>query len=155
MIRILYMKELKVTAIETGTVIDHVPAEETFNVAAILDFEDIDRIISIATNLPSKRQGKKGILKVGGKSLSKDETDKIAVIAPTATINIIKNYKVVNKYQVKIPKKLNNVVKCFNTNCITNKDVVATRFTVLSSEPLKLMCDYCERVMKRADVKLL
>jgi aspartate carbamoyltransferase regulatory subunit len=149
------MKELKISAIENGTVIDHIPADETFNVAEILDLEGIENIISIATNLKSKRLGKKGIIKIGGKILSKEETDKIAVIAPTATINIIKGYKVISKEKVRLPARIDKVVRCFNPNCITNKDAVATKFTVIKENPLRLRCEYCERVMKREDVKLI
>jgi aspartate carbamoyltransferase regulatory subunit len=149
------MKELKISAIENGTVIDHIPADETFNVADILDLNGIENIISIATNLKSKTLGRKGIIKIGGKILSKEETDKIAIIAPTATINIIKNYKVVEKHKVKIPVRIDCIVKCFNPNCITNKDSVATKFTVIKENPLRLRCEYCERVMKREDIKLL
>ena len=77
-------KELSVSAIKEGTVIDHIPSDVTLKVADILDLEGIKSIISIATNLDSKTMGKKGIIKVGGKSLTQDEVNKIAIVAPDA-----------------------------------------------------------------------
>ena len=94
-------KELKVGAIREGTVIDHIPTNSTFAVADILDLKNYDNIVSIATNLPSKRTGKKGIVKVGGKFLTKDEVNKIALVAPKATVNIIKDYEVKQKIKVR------------------------------------------------------
>ncbi|MBN1156478.1 aspartate carbamoyltransferase regulatory subunit [Candidatus Woesearchaeota archaeon] len=149
------MKELKISAIENGTVIDHVPAEKAFDVADILDLDGIENIISIATNLKSKKVGKKGIIKIGGKILSKEETDKIAIIVPTATINIIKNYRVISKAKVRLPERIEKIVKCFNPNCITNKENVVTKFMVIKENPLRLRCEYCERVMKRGDIRLI
>ena len=105
-------KELKISAIEDGTVIDHIPTDATFKVAEILDLENHKGIVSVATNLQSKRIGKKGIIKVGGKSLTQDEVNKIAIVAPDATVNIIKNYDVKEKIKVKTPDVIANVVKC-------------------------------------------
>ena len=86
-------KELKISAIEEGTVIDHIPTDATFKVVDILDLENHNGIVSIATNLQSKSIGKKGIVKVGGKSLTQEEVNKIAIVAPDATVNLIKIMK--------------------------------------------------------------
>ncbi|MBW2980433.1 aspartate carbamoyltransferase regulatory subunit [Candidatus Woesearchaeota archaeon] len=149
------MRELKVSAIREGTVIDHIPAENAFKVVDILDLEGHDNIVSLVTNLPSKKLGKKGIVKVGGKSLTEAEVNKISIVAPNATINIIKDYKVKKKETVKIPEEFNTVVKCSNPKCITNAEKVKTRFTVESKEPLKVRCHYCERTMKSPNIELL
>ena len=85
-------KELSISAIKDGTVIDHIPGNAAFNLLHILDIKGINGVISIATNLASKKIGKKGIIKISDKSLTKEEVDKIAVIAPDATVNIIKDY---------------------------------------------------------------
>ena len=87
-------KELKISAIEEGTVIDHIPTDATFKVFEILDLENHKGIVSIATNLASKSIGKKGIVKVGGKSLTQEEVNKIAIVAPDATVNLIKSFEV-------------------------------------------------------------
>jgi len=105
-------KELSISAIKEGSVIDHIPGNVTLKVVDILDLRGIRGIISIATNLPSKTMGKKGIIKISGKDLTKEEVDKIALIAPHATVNIIKNYDVKQKIKVAIPPVINKIIKC-------------------------------------------
>ncbi|MBU0980406.1 MAG: aspartate carbamoyltransferase regulatory subunit [Nanoarchaeota archaeon] len=149
------MKELKVTAIENGSVIDHIPTDNTFNVIGILKLDRHDDTILIATNLPSKKLGKKGIVKVSGRQLTKDEANKIALVAPDATINIIKDFEIVEKLKASLPKQLVNVSKCFNPNCITNRDSVVPKLCVESARPLRLRCEYCERSMTQKDIQLV
>ena len=110
-------KELSVSAIKDGTVIDHIPSNATLKVVDILDLKGIRSIISVATNLTSKTMGKKGIIKIGGKDLTKEEVDKIALIAPDATVNIINNYDVRKKINVTVPKTIYKIIKCYNPNC--------------------------------------
>jgi len=148
-------KELTISAIKDGTVIDHIPGNATFNVTKILDLSDVTGIISVATNLSSKTMGKKGIIKVSDKSLTKDEVDKIALIAPNATVNIIKDYGVKQKIKVEIPSIINRIIKCSNPNCITNNEEISTKFYVLRKEPLRVKCHYCERNMEKEDITLL
>lgn len=148
-------KELSVSAIREGTVIDHIPSKSTFKVLEILKLEEHREIISIATNLDSKKVGKKGIIKVGGRSLTKEEVDKIALIAPNATVNIIKDYEVRKKLRVSVPDELENIIKCSNPNCITNNEKTDTKFYVVKGFPIKVKCHYCERVMEKEDIKLV
>ena len=148
-------KELKISAIEEGTVIDHIPTDATFKVVEILDLENHSGIVSIATNLQSKSIGKKGIVKVGGKSLTQDEVNKIAIVAPEATVNIIKNYNVKEKIKVKTPDVVDNVVRCSNPVCITNNEDVPTKFYVVKKDPLKIKCHYCERSMGKGDITVI
>ena len=148
-------KELTISAIKDGTVIDHIPGNATFNVTKILDLSDVTGIISVATNLSSKTMGKKGIIKVSDKSLTKDEVDKIALIAPNATVNIIKDYGVKQKIKVEIPSIINRIIECSNPNCITNNEEISTKFYVLRKEPLRVKCHYCERNMEKEDITLL
>ncbi len=148
-------RELKISAIDQGTVIDHIPTDATFKVAEILDLENHKGIVSIATNLSSKSIGKKGIVKVGGKNLTEEEVSKIAIVAPDATVNIIKDYYVKEKIKVKSPDIIDNVVKCSNPVCITNNEQVATKFYVVKKEPLKIRCHYCERIMGKEDIEII
>jgi len=106
-------KELSVSAIKDGTVIDHIPGNATLKVVDILDLKGIRGIISIATNLTSNTMGKKGIIKISGKNLTKEEVDKIAIIAPDATVNIIEEYNVKEKIKVGIPMLLQKNSKVF------------------------------------------
>ena len=148
-------KELKISAIDEGTVIDHIPTDATFKVVEILDLENHKGIVSIATNLQSKKLGRKGLIKVAGKSLTQEEVNKIAIVAPDATVNIIKNYNVKEKIKVKTPDVIDNVIKCSNPVCITNNEQVATKFYVVRKDPLKIKCHYCERSMGKEDIEII
>ncbi|MBI2128694.1 aspartate carbamoyltransferase regulatory subunit [Candidatus Woesearchaeota archaeon] len=148
------MKQLKVSAIREGTVIDHIPSDVTFKVVEILKLNSVKEIISVAANLDSKKIGKKGIIKIGGKFLGEEEVNKIALVAPAATLSIIKDFKVVEKNKLTIPKTIEGFVKCFNPNCITNHEEIKTKFHVANQKPLKIRCHYCERAMASNDIVL-
>ncbi len=139
-------KELKVSAIKDGTVIDHIPAQNLFKVISLLGLEQIPNAITFGTNLESKKLGRKSIIKVADRFFEDDEINKIALVAPEAKLNIIKDYKVVEKRQVSLPEEIRGYVRCFNPKCITNHEEIQTRFTVLSKLPLALKCHYCEKV---------
>jgi len=146
-------KELKISAIREGTVIDHIPSDVTFKVVEILDLGKTSETVSVATNLDSA-VGKKGIVKIGGVGLSEEEVDKIAIIAPEATLNKIKEYKVVEKSKIKLPNEICRIVKCFNPKCVTNNENAATKFYVQSKDPLKVKCHYCEKSMEKDDIEV-
>ncbi|MEM4267255.1 MAG: aspartate carbamoyltransferase regulatory subunit [Candidatus Woesearchaeota archaeon] len=149
------MKELKISAISVGTVIDHIPPQYTFKIAEILNIDKTAHVVSVANNLDSKKLGKKGLIKIGGVFLSSKDIQKIALVAPHATISKIKNYKVFEKNRVVVPDELEGIVKCFNPNCITNIEHIKTRFYVIDKINLKIFCRYCERSMTREDIELL
>jgi len=132
-------RELKVSAIKDGTVIDHIPAEKLFNVINILNLDKIDTLITFGTNLESKQHGKKAIIKIANKCFKGDET-------PDVKLNVIKNYKVVEKKQVVVPDTIEGIVKCVNPKCITNHENVKTKFTVIDKKNIKLKCHYCEKI---------
>ena len=148
-------KELKISAIENGTVLDHIPAESTFKVADILKLRDYKDTISIATNLSSPKIGKKGLVKVANKFLTQHEVNKISIVAPEATVNIIKNYNVKDKIKVKLPDTIENVIKCSNPVCITNNEEIPTKFYVTKKIPLKVKCHYCEREMLKEEIEII
>ena len=148
-------KELKVSAIENGTVIDHIPSKYVFQVIKILNLTEYQNQLLIGTNLDSAKMGKKGIIKVSNKFFEPDEINKIALVAPTATLIVIKNFKVVIKKNVEVPDHVEKIVKCFNPNCITNNEAVLTRFTVIDKENLKLQCHYCEKITASENVEFV
>lgn len=145
-------KELKVSAIENGTVIDHIPANQVFQVIKILNLDECEDQILFGSNLESKKYGKKGIIKVSNKYFESDEINKIALAAPTATLIVIENYQVVEKKNVEIPDFVYKVVKCFNPNCISNHENIASKFTVIDKEDLRLHCHYCEKTTKKENI---
>jgi len=139
-------KEIKLKKIRDGTVIDHVPAGRALEVLRILGVgEKFTDVVAVLMNVESKRIGRKDIIKVENKAVTKEEADRLALVAPNATINIVKNYGVAKKIQVELPGELVGIVKCANPQCVTNREQVATRFEVASKDPLELRCEYCER----------
>lgn len=148
-------KTLKISAIEEGTVIDHISTLNTFKVAELLSLKDGQNIVTVGVNFGSKKLGRKGVIKIGGRFLTKQEVDKIALVAPEADINIIKGYEVTRKFSVEIPDAIEEIIKCANPNCITNKELAKTRFHVLSKNPLKVRCHYCERVAGKENIELV
>jgi len=148
-------EKLSVSAIRSGTVIDHIESKATFKVADILRAQQEEHnAVLIAMNLPSKQLGAKGIIKIENRRLTPEEVNKIALIAPRATLNIISDYKVVEKTMVHLPERIEGIVRCFNPHCVTNEQPVNTSFQVLQSNPPVLRCLYCERVMSGEDIIL-
>jgi aspartate carbamoyltransferase regulatory subunit len=139
------VKELVVSAIENGTVIDHIPSKNVFQVIKILNLENFDNQILFGTNLQSKKYGTKGIIKVRNKYFERDDINRIALVAPKASLIVIKDFKVVDKSTVEIPDNIDDIVKCINPNCVTNVENVGTKFTVISKEEVILQCHYCEK----------
>jgi aspartate carbamoyltransferase regulatory subunit len=141
-------KELLVRPIEHGTVIDHINAGQALNVMRIIGIaRSTGSVVSIAMNVASKQMGLKDIVKIEGKELNSQQVDKISLISPDATINIIRNYDVVSKYNVELPGEIIGIVRCNNPDCITNSDEpVASSFTV-TKKPVILRCNYCNHII--------
>jgi len=145
---------LKVSKIKNGTVIDHITGGHALDVVKILGITGhIGGVVSVVMNVPSKSRGIKDIVKVEGRELNPREVDKIALLAPHATINIIRDYEVVEKKVVKLPEVIRGTVKCANPACISNSnEPVQSTFYVECKEPLMLKCHYCGYIMEKPDV---
>ena len=139
-------KELKIPLIKNGTVIDHITAGYAVKVLHILGIpKSSSSIVSVAMNVKSKL-GKKDIVKVENRELDPHEVNKIALIAPKATINFIRDYAVTKKHRVKLPDELIGIVSCSNPTCVSNaKEPVKSRFIVTKKDPPIIKCYYCER----------
>ncbi|WP_123620985.1 aspartate carbamoyltransferase regulatory subunit [Halorubrum sp. CSM-61] len=142
--------ELRVSKIRDGTVIDHVEGGQALNVLAILGIDGSEgHGVSVGMNVPSDRLGRKDIVKVEERELSQSEVDVLSLIAPEATINIVRDFEVVEKNRVTRPDSVTGVLSCPNRNCITNADEpVDTRFDVVADG---VRCDYCSTIL-RADI---
>src|SRR5690554_3846021 len=139
--------ELKVKAIEKGTVIDHIKAENLFKIISIIEIENIDTQIFIGSNLDSKKYGKKAIIKIADRFPSMDDINKIALIDSNAVINIIRDFKVVEKKKVELPETITTYFKCINPHCITNNENVETKFKVINKDGnVNLKCYYCDKI---------
>ena len=135
-------KERLVAAIEHGTVIDHIPAEKTYQVASLLGLFEIDNPVTIGINYPSQKVGNKGIIKVSDKFFTDDEISRLSVVAPNVILSIIRDYEVVEKKTVETPNEIIGIVKCNNPKCITNNEPMTTHFHVMGNT---LTCHHCEK----------
>jgi len=140
-------KELRVSKIRSGTVIDHVRAGQALNLLSILGIDGSGgEEISVGMNVPSDTLARKDVVKVEGRELSQDELDVLSVIAPDATINIVRDYDVVEKHRVERPERVTGVLACPNRNCITTADEpVESAFEVLADG---VRCEYCETIVR-------
>ncbi len=150
-------EQLAVHAIENGTVIDHIPANCLFKIIDILGLEnENENRITFGTNLESKRMGTKAIIKISSRYCEAEEINRIAILAPEAVVNIIKDYKVVEKRHVIVPDNIDGCVKCANPMCITNNEPVKTSFNVSKdSQSITLRCRYCEKVTTHNEIKII
>ena len=144
--------ELKVKPIENGTVIDHIPANKALQVLKILGLPEEGINVTLAMNVSSKL-GFKDIVKFETRELGPTEIDKIALIAPDATINIIRDYEIISKNQVRLVKELNGIVKCTNPKCISNtSEPIESRFYLVESDPITVRCHYCESLIQSDEI---
>jgi len=141
--------ELMVRRIKEGTVIDHIDEGKGLQVLNALRIDGKDgSLITIALNVPSGKFKKKDIIKVENMFLKDDDTNKLAVIVPNATINIIKNYKLVEKRRVALPNEVDRIFRCSNPDCITNStEHIESIMDVIDKEGRVLKCRYCSRVL--------
>lgn len=147
-------KERLVAAIENGTVIDHIPADRTYQVVSVLGLDKLTTPVTIGNYFTSKKIGKKGIIKVSDKFFSDSEISQLSVVAPNAVLNIIRDYEVVEKKTVETPDELRGIVKCNNPVCITNNEPMTTVFNVVDKARGIIKCRYCDKEQEISKVKL-
>ena len=140
-------KELVVSALENGTVLDHIPAENVYKAIDLLNLRGVESQITVGINLASKLYGRKGIIKIADRFFEDDELNRLALIAPKATVNIIRDFKVVEKKQITMPKEIIGMAKCMNPKCVTNHQPIKTKFTTIqNNDKISLKCHYCEKI---------
>ena len=147
--------ELMVRRIKEGTVIDHIDVGKGLQVLDALRINGQDgSLITLAMNVPSGKSKKKDIIKVENKFLKDDDTNKIAIIASKATINIIKNYKLIEKRRVALPNEIDKIFRCTNPDCITNStEHIESIMDVIDKEGMVLKCRYCARILDVSKIK--
>ena len=136
--------ELKIRAIENGTVIDHITANKSLHILKILGLPDSETKI-----------GRKDIVKIENRELNHEELDQIALIAPKASVNIIRDYKPVKKDKIILPDTVTGIIKCTNSKCITNyaNEPITPKFNVINNHPPVVRCHYCEKLIKTEDIE--
>jgi len=138
--------KLQVEAISRGTVIDHIPAQVGFKLLTLFKLTATDQRITIGLNLPSNQLGKKDLIKIENVFLTEQQANQLAIYAPHATVNRIDNYEVVKKLTLSLPDRVDGVLTCPNSNCISRSEPVASGFTVKSrAGKVHLKCKYCEK----------
>ena len=147
------MKQMKVDAIKNGTVIDHIPVGKGMKVADLINITG-ENIAMIGISFNSKKVGKKDIIKIENRELSQEEINSIALIAPSATITIIKDFEVIRKAKAEIPELIEGLILCPNPKCITNSEIIKTKFKVTDEKPLQVRCYYCEKKYLVEEVKI-
>ncbi len=147
--------EMKVAKIRNGTVIDHIPRGRAFVVLKLLNLgKNFDNTLTIAVNVKSKKLGVKDIIKVENLELDPSLLSSLALIAPTATINVIRNYKVHEKSKIILKDYVEGILKCANPTCISRQqnEPIVSKFKVIERTPLKLQCVYCFRYLNENEV---
>ena len=143
------MDDFKISPIRNGTAIDHIAVGQAINVLKILNVNEsnINSAVSIAMHVKSNKTGGwKDMIKIEDRELDRRTIDKIALIAPDATISIIRDYNVAEKHKAKVEDHICGIVRCSNPSCVTNKgEPVVPEFDVISRDPLVLRCSYCDR----------
>lgn len=148
--------ELKIKAIENGTVIDHITANKALHILKILGLPDKDtHNVTVAMNVSSSEIGRKDILKIENRELDAEELNQVALIAPKATINIIRNYEPIKKDKIQLPDKITSIIRCTNSKCITNweNEPITPIFNVITKNPPVVRCHYCEKLIKTEDIE--
>ena len=148
--------ELKIRAIENGTVIDHITANKALHILKILNLPDDETSnVTVAMNVSSDEIERKDIVKIENRELDHSELNQIALIAPKATINIIRDFKPIKKDKIVLPKKISSIIKCTNPKCITNfeNEPITPLFNVVREYPPVVRCHYCEKLIKTEDIE--
>lgn len=139
-------KKLSVAAIESGTVIDHIPAGQGMKIASLLKLDTQRHKVTLGLNLPSQSMGLKDLIKVEGREITEEEANQIAIFAPKATLNIIHGFQVSTKLTVNLPEKIEKILHCPNPRCVTQHEKVYSRFHVKKlAKAVQLTCFYCEK----------
>jgi aspartate carbamoyltransferase regulatory subunit len=146
--------QLLVRRIKDGTVIDHIEAGKALVVLRVIDITGKDgNVITVALNVPSNKHIKKDIVKIENRFLMKYETDKLALIAPRATINIIKEYKLVEKRKIQLPDSIVGIFRCPNLKCISNSEEdIRSTLDIVDKQNIILECRYCARTLTINDL---
>jgi aspartate carbamoyltransferase regulatory subunit len=148
---------MEVRMIENGTVIDHLPPSALFTIISIMGLDrDSEHRMTIGTNLESKRMGTKAIIKINDRYPSSHEIDRIALFAPEARVNTIRDFEVVEKRHVEVPERIEGFVRCANPMCVTNHEPIETAFDVTAGRggEITLRCCYCEKLTSRRSMEL-
>lgn len=143
-------KKMQVEAICNGYVIDHIPTGQGVKILKLFNLTDTNQRVTVGFNLPGNHGPSKDLIKVENTEISKSQANQLALLAPDATVNIIKDFDVIDKHKLSLPREIENVFPCPNSNCITHGEPVASFFYVRHfKEQISLKCKYCEKTFAK------
>lgn len=146
-------KTLSVSAIAEGTVIDHIQAGQALKIIRILQLDADGNRVTVGLNLKSGSLGLKDLIKVENLFLTEVQAAQIAIFSPSATVNVIQDYKVAKKFKVSLPEAIDSVLACGNPRCITNVERISTYFSIEENQNQALLrCKYCEKLFTRDQI---
>jgi aspartate carbamoyltransferase regulatory subunit len=148
-------EKMLVQKISDGTVIDHVFAGKALSVLRLLgDPQNRGVTVALVMNVESSKMGRKDILKVEGVELTDEQVQKLALIAPLASVNFIRSYSVSEKKKAVLPQTITGVLSCMATTCVSvrEKDSVSSVFSLISSSPITYRCKYCGRDLSEQEI---
>ena len=148
-------RNLIVSALDHGTVIDHIPCDRLFEVINLLHLQEMTSKVTIGFNLKSSKMGTKSIIKIADRFFTDEELNQLSIVAPNVTLAVIRNYEVVEKKQVCLPDDLHALVRCNNPKCITNNEPMRTLFHVVDKQAGTIRCHYCNHEQEIQKVKLV
>jgi aspartate carbamoyltransferase regulatory subunit len=137
------MGERIIEKIMNGVSVDHISLGMVWKVAQILHVEGCGERVSLADGCNSmKMPNGKGVLKIENIFPSDGELDLISLVAPRASVSVIRNGLVESKRRVEVPSVLNGLVGCANGNCISQDDQenVVSKIYYIDG---KFKCHYC------------
>lgn len=147
------MRAYKVYAIKQGTVIDHIPDGKGLPLIELLQLHAGNHIVTMGSHFQSKRMGKKDVVKIEHKELTPEEVNQVCLLAPTASINIIRNFKIIKKFTIETPEIFEGIIACPNPRCITNHETCVTKFYPKKDKKnLKVRCHYCEKIYPHQEI---
>jgi aspartate carbamoyltransferase regulatory subunit len=147
-------KTLSVSAIKEGTVIDHIKAGQSLKIIAMLHLLSHQHPITLGIYLKSRSLHFKDIIKIENLFLNESQAAQIAIFSPSATVNVINNYKVVQKFQVTLPHLIENILVCPNQRCITRQELIPSSFTIQDDlGRILLRCRFCEKSFLRDELQ--
>ena len=146
---IMMKNSLNISTISEGFVLDHIPAGKSMDIYKYLNLDKMDCCVAIIKNVPSKRMGKKDLIKIEC-DLSLIDLDILGFIDHNITVNIIQNDKIIEKKTLTLPEKITNVIKCKNPRCITSvENQLDHVFVLTDKENIVYRCQYCEEKYHR------
>ena len=138
---------MNIDAIKNGIVIDHITAGKGMELYTLLGLDSLDCSVALIKNVPSRKMGKKDIIKID--SDFNVDTDILGYVDPGVTVNIIKNGKTDEKKTIALPERLTNVLTCKNPRCITSTEQELPQIFRLTDPARRVYrCLYCEAQAK-------